>query len=75
MAYSKQEQEFLTQLGHNIRKIRESKGWSQEAFALEVGIHRTYYGDIERGNRNVSSLNLGRIVRLLGVEIGDIFPS
>lgn len=74
MPYSKEEKRFLAQLGHNIRRIRESKGWSQEEFAFRCGLHRTYVGDIERGLRNVSSLNLGKIVRILGVKIGDIFP-
>ena len=74
MPYSIKEKAFLAQLGHNIRRIRESKGWSQEGFALEADIHRTYYGDIERGNRNVSSINLKKIASTLGVAVGDFFP-
>ena len=39
-------------LGSNVRRLREAKGWSQERFADEAGIHRTYVSDIERGARN-----------------------
>lgn len=41
-------------LGTNLRRLREQQGWSQEAFAHEAGIHRTYVSDIERGARNPS---------------------
>ncbi len=39
-------------LGRNLRHLREAKGLSQEAFAHDAGIHRTYVSDIERGVRN-----------------------
>jgi len=74
MPYSKDQKAFLAQMGHNIRRIRESKGWSQEGFALEADIHRTYYGAVERGLRNVSSFNLRKIATTLGVTVGDFFP-
>lgn len=48
----------LIKLGLQIRKIREQKGLSQEAFAHEIGIDRSYMGGIERGERNVAALNL-----------------
>jgi transcriptional regulator with XRE-family HTH domain len=54
-------------LGQNIRRFRTDKGWSQERLALEVGIHRTYIGGIERGERNVSVANVQRIADGLGV--------
>ncbi len=73
MAYSKEEKQYLAKLGHAIRRIRESKGWSQEGFALEADIHRTYYGDIERGLRNVSTLNLIKIANTLGVAVREFF--
>lgn len=39
-------------LGDNVRRIRESKGWSQDKLSDESGLHRTYISGIERGVRN-----------------------
>ncbi len=64
----------LVALGARIRAIRESRGFSQEAFAAEAGLDRAYYGGIERGERNVAALNLIQIAATLGVEVGELFP-
>lgn len=64
----------LVKLGQQIRLIREAKGYSQESFAAEVGIDRSYMGGIERGERNISSLNLIKIAKALKVEVGELFP-
>lgn len=65
----------MAALGDQIRQIRLSKGYAQEEFANEVGLDRSYYGGIERGERNVAALNLMKIARALGVEVGELFPS
>ncbi len=65
----------LRKLGAQIRFLREQKGYTQEGFAAKSGLDRAYYGGIERGERNVSALNLLLIAVNLGVEAGDIFPS
>jgi transcriptional regulator with XRE-family HTH domain len=62
-------------LGKNIRELRKNKDFSQEAFAYEVGLDRTYMGNVERGERNIAALNLIRIAKALKVEAGDLFPS
>jgi transcriptional regulator with XRE-family HTH domain len=59
--------------GRRIRELREAKGWSQEGFAEQCGLHRTYIGGIERGERNVSLVNIERIASALGVPIADLF--
>lgn len=64
----------LIKLGDNIRELRKSKGFSQESFADEAGLDRTYMGGIERGERNIATINLIRIALALNVEIGDLFP-
>jgi transcriptional regulator with XRE-family HTH domain len=64
----------LVELGKQIRKIRKERGFSQEDFAAQAGLGRSYYGGIERGERNVAALNLMRIASTLGVEVGQLFP-
>lgn len=64
----------LIALGQQIRRIREEKGYSQEGFAAEAGIGRSYYGGVERGDHNITMLNLMRITAALKVEIAELFP-
>ncbi|MBW4674115.1 MAG: helix-turn-helix domain-containing protein [Desmonostoc geniculatum HA4340-LM1] len=70
----KKKHPWLVEIGKNIRAIRESKGLSQEELAELVEIDRTYIGGIERGERNVASLNLIRIAIALNTEVGKLFP-
>jgi transcriptional regulator with XRE-family HTH domain len=65
----------LVKIGHKIRNLRKAKGFSQESFADEVGLDRTYMGGIERGERNLAAINLIRIAKTLQVEVGELFPS
>lgn len=51
----------------NVRRLRKAKGLSQEAFADECGLHRTYVGAIERAERNVSIDNIERMAAALSV--------
>ncbi len=62
-------------LGSRIRELRKAKGFSQESFAAEIGLDRTYMGSVERGERNIAALNLIRIAKTLNVEVGDLFPN
>ncbi|WP_076073062.1 helix-turn-helix domain-containing protein [Sphingomonas montana] len=61
-----------TRLGRNVRRLREAKGWSQEAFAHEADIHRTYVSDIERGSRNPTILIVEKLAQPLGVTAGEL---
>lgn len=58
--------------GTNLRKLREEQGLSQEAFAEEAGLHRTYVSDIERGVRNPTIMVVDRIARALRVPPGRL---
>ena len=59
-------------LGRNVRRLREARGWSQEAFADEVGIHRTYVSDIERGVRNPTIMIVEKLALPLEVSPGSL---
>jgi transcriptional regulator with XRE-family HTH domain len=61
--------QILRRLGLVIRRHRERLKLTQEAFADEYGINRTYYSAIERGTQNLSILNLARIARALDVPL------
>lgn len=54
--------------GTNVRRIREERGVSQEAFAQLVGVHRTYVGNLERGKHSPTLGTMLRVSRALGVE-------
>jgi transcriptional regulator with XRE-family HTH domain len=61
------------QLGKAVRQKRLSLGLSQEALAERADLHWTYIGGIERGERNVSLVNIVRIARALGVAPAKLF--
>ena len=65
----------LVIIGTRIRDVRKRRGYSQEAFAAHVGISRAFYGRIERGEQNVSALNIIKIAKALEIEVGHIFPA
>jgi transcriptional regulator with XRE-family HTH domain len=58
-------------LGANLKRLRTAKGWSQEDYAFEAGIHRTYIS-IERGARNPTIEVLVKLAAPLGVEAADL---
>lgn len=71
--YTNKESNDLKQLGLNIRTLRKARNYSQEGFADAVGLHRTYMGGVERGERNLSILNLLKIMRKLEASPDKIF--
>lgn len=60
-------------LGMAFRRQREALGYSQEAFADEIGMHRTYYSAIERGEKNLQLDTLERLVEGLGGRLWEYF--
>ena len=65
----------LVAFGDAIRRHRKAKGLSQEAFADQCGIDRSYMGGIERGERNVALLNISKMVDALGLEFSTFFKA
>lgn len=59
-------------LGRNVQRLRREKGLSQEAFAHEAGLHRTYISDIERGARNPTITVVEKLAAPLGVGPGEL---
>lgn len=59
--------------GLRVKQLREERGLSQETFGYEVGLHRTYIGQIERAEKNITLRNIEKIAKELGVEIKDLF--
>jgi transcriptional regulator with XRE-family HTH domain len=55
-------------VGHNLRAYRKARGISQEAFADVLGVHRTYMGAIERGERNLSLKSVEKIAAKIELE-------
>lgn len=55
-------------LGRNVRRVREGRGLSQEALADELGVHRTYLGGVERGERNLTLRSVERLAAALTVD-------
>lgn len=68
----KQQDKTCAEFGRRVRKLREERQWSQEAFADRIGIHRTYIGGIERGERNPTLTTIHKIAQALGVKAAEL---
>lgn len=64
--------DICLRLGQNIRRLRQSKGWSQEDYADRAEIHRTYVSDIERGRRNPSLTVIERLAKPFEIAPGRL---
>jgi transcriptional regulator with XRE-family HTH domain len=63
-----QEAKIKKDFGARLRAIRQEKGFSQEALALACDLDRSYVGGVERGERNISIVNIHKIARALNVQ-------
>lgn len=59
-------------LGDRVRARRQALGWSQEHLGDVVGLHWTFVGQVERGQRNLSLHNLLRLAASLDVDPGEL---
>ena len=67
------EKVIRTRFGARVRQLRTERGWSQEVFADRAGLHRTYVGSIERGEQNISLVNIEKLAATLGVSLAELF--
>jgi len=66
------EKQTLIEFGKHIRDMRKKANLSQEDLALSAGLDRSYIGGIERGERNVSLLNLKKLAIALGITMSEL---
>jgi transcriptional regulator with XRE-family HTH domain len=63
---------IVRQFAFRLRETRMAKGLSQEALADEAGLHRTYVGSVERGERNISLVNVERLAKALNLTVCEL---
>ncbi len=69
----KREAEIRKHFGDRVRELRKQKEISQESLALACDLDRTYIGSVERGERNISLINIYKIAEALGVGARELF--
>lgn len=69
---NKQKVSARLRFANNLREARLRRGWSQEDLAEESGLHRTYVGSVERGERNISVDNMECLAKAVGVELIEL---
>ncbi len=62
----------LVEFGSRVRTVRQRLGVSQETLADLAGVHRTYIGTVERGERNPALMSIVKIALALGVDPGEL---
>ncbi len=67
------EKEFTELFGKKLRLLRMSRGLSQEELGLQSGMHRTYIGQIERAEKNITISNAYRLAKTLELDIRELF--
>lgn len=69
----KDEQKIKEQFGSRLKQFRQKKGITQEGLALLCELDRTYIGSVERGERNISLINIYKIAEALDISVKDFF--
>lgn len=65
----------LEQFGMRIRELRKLKSMTQEQLADKANLHNTYIGTVERGEKNISMINIDRIIKALGTNLAEFFST
>jgi transcriptional regulator with XRE-family HTH domain len=64
--------EILVKFGKKVREERKKLGYSQEVLADKAGVHRTYVGMIERGEKNITLANIQKVSKALKIKISKL---
>ena len=64
--------QFLRAFGYAVKKLRESRGLTQEKLAEKADLDRTYLSDIERGSRNPGIKNVAKLAKALGIPTAQL---
>jgi len=67
--------DVVRKVGLRIKELRQKRGWSQEKLAEEAGLHRTYIGQVERGEKSIGVGNLVRIAHALKVKPAELLET
>src|SRR3989338_5417329 len=67
--------EILIKFGNKVRKERAKLGLSQEDLAVKAGVHRTYIGMIERGEKNITLMNIKKVAKALELAIDKLLAN
>ena len=66
--------QLKVEFGERLRLMRQEKNLSQEELAYRAGLHRTYVSSVERGERNVSLVNIHKLAAALDIDVSKLFP-
>lgn len=64
--------DILVNFGNKVRELRKEKGVSQEQLSFKADLHRTYIGMIERGEKNITIINIEKISKALEISINEL---
>ena len=64
--------DILKRFGERVRELRVAQGYSQESFAAHCGLDRSYYGGVERGERNIALRNIHVIAAGLKLSVSEL---
>ncbi len=68
-----EQKNILLIFGKRVKFLRKQKKLSQEELAYRTGLHRTYIGAVERGERNISLKNIAKLAEAFGINIAELF--